>query len=561
MRPVALALLCLAALPVVATAQASKQQPAQTPGQQPTQQPERLGTVSFPVSCAPASQASFNRGIALLDDFWYEEATDQFKRLINNDPSCAMAHWGLAMSGFHQIWDRPDADTRQAARAELEKAQSLARPDGAATGRERAYIAALADFYRPAPSPSSPWAYPERIAAYSQSMGALYQKYPDDVNAGAFYALALLADEKPNDTSLGQNRKAMAVLTPLFASHPDDPAVDHYIIHACDNPAMAADGLAAADHYLEIAQSGPHAYHMPGHIYARLGMWPQDIASQLGSIAASQAAVKQGESGLMDEPHSYDFLLYAYLQSGQDKRAHAALLQMPALMKNLAGMPGRMADMAPYYDTKYDVFYDLEMRDWTAAAALKPLPGSSPIVETLVYWARAIADGHLRRPVQARADLARYDQLIAQIAKGDQAYMVDSTGEKITHSEIQGWASFAEGKQDEALASMRRAADLQDKVGQGEVDIPAREMLADMLLDSGHAREALVEYKASLKLSPNRLNGLYHAGLAAEKAGDDTQAKAYFAALLKSTGGGADSSRPEFAEARSYLATPQVAAK
>ena len=523
--------------------------------QAPKQQPERLGTVSFPVSCAPASQTAFNRGIALLDDFWYEEATAQFDRLIKSDPHCAMAHWGLAMSGFHQIWDRPDADARKSAWAELEKAQALAQA-GATTDRERTYIAALATFYHPGPA-----AYPERIAAYSDAMAALYRKFPDDVNAGTFYALSLLADVTPNDTTLGQNRKAMAVLTPLFAAHPDDPAVDHYIIHACDNPAMAADGLAAANHYLEIAQSGPHAYHMPGHIYARLGMWQPDIASQLGSIAASQAAVTHGESGLMDEPHSYDFLLYAYLQSGQDQRARAVLVQMPALLQKLAGMHGRMADMAPYYDTKYDVFYDLEMRDWNAAAALKPLPGSSPIVETLVYWARAVADGHLRRPAQARADLARYNQLIAEIAKSDQAYLAEGTGAKVIAAEVQGWAAFAEGKQDEAVADMRRAADLQDKVGQGEVDIPAREMLADMLLESGHAPQALVEYKAALKLSPNRLNGLYHAGLAAEKSGDQPEARAYFAAMLKSTDGGADSSRPEFAEAKTYLATPQVAAR
>src|SRR5579875_3765801 len=229
---------------------------------------ERLGTMSFPVSCAAASQAAFNRGVALLHDFWYEEARAQYTRLTASDPGCAMAHWGLAMSGFHEIWGRPNAAGMQKGWAEMQKAQSPA----AGTARERAYIAALAAFYRPGPQE-----YPARIAAYSEAMGRLYAQFPGDVDAGAFYALSLLANEAPDDTSLAQEHKAMAVLTPLFAQYPDHPGVVHYIIHACDNPAMAADGLAAANHYGEIAQSGPHAFHMPGHIYARLGLWPQDI--------------------------------------------------------------------------------------------------------------------------------------------------------------------------------------------------------------------------------------------------------------------------------------------
>ena len=277
---------------------------------------ERLGTVSFPVSCAESSQAPFNRGVALLHDFWYEEARHQFQRIIDSDPGCAMAHWGVAMSVFHEIWDRPDASAMDAGWKEMEKAQSLP----ANTDRERGYIAALAQFYRPGGED-----YPTRIKAYSTEMGKLYAHYPEDVDAGAFYALSMLAAEEPDDTSLAQEHKAMAVLGPLFAKYPDNPGVVHYTIHACDNPAMAADGLTAANHYGEIAQSGPHAFHMPGHIYARLGMWPQDIASQLGSIEASRAAEAKGESGIMDEPHSYDFLLYAYLQSGEDDNAKQAL--------------------------------------------------------------------------------------------------------------------------------------------------------------------------------------------------------------------------------------------
>jgi tetratricopeptide (TPR) repeat protein len=395
-------------------------------------------------------------------------------------------------------------------------------------------------------------------------MGKLYADYPSDVDAGAFYALSLLASKAPDETSLDQEHKAMAVLTPLFQKYPDNPGVVHYIIHACDNPNMAAAGLAAANHYGEIAQSGPHAFHMPGHIYARLGLWRQDIASQLGSIAASQGAEARGESGILDEPHSYDFLLYAYLQSGQDARAKLALDQSGESLRMLESMPGMgsgyMDGMIPYYRTKLPVFYALEMRDWKSAAALEPVAGSTPQVSTLVYWARAVAHGRLRQPEQARTDLARYDEQLAEIKKGNRAYIAEGTFTKIERGEMLGWVAFAEGKQDEAFKNMRAAADLQDKVGQGEVDIPAREMLADMLLETGHAKQALSEYEVALRLSPNRLNGLYNAGRAAEVAGEKSKARSYYATLMKSTNNGKNSTRPELSDARRVVSVAQTAA-
>jgi len=394
-------------------------------------------------------------------------------------------------------------------------------------------------------------------------MGALYKHYPGDVDAGAFYALSLLASGAPDDTSLAQQHKAMAVLTPLFAKYPDNPGLVHYIIHSCDNPAMAPDGLAAAQRYGIIAPSGPHAVHMSGHIFARLGMWPEDIESQLGSIKASEAAEAHGLSGIMDEPHSYDFLMYAYLQSGQDANAKDVLDKMPGVLKRLGDVSDMqyMAGMVPYYQSEFPVIYSLEMRDWPTASALKPVPNSPANVETQTWWARAIADGHLRHAAQAQADLAKYDALIAEVRKGRHAYEADSTGAQISRYEIAGWAAFAAGHQDESLKQMRAAADLQDKVGQGEVDIPAREMLADMLLEFHQPQQALAEYRIDLKLSPNRFNGLYNAGVAAEAAGDKRAAAEYYAALLKSTDNGASSSRPEMAHAKSFVASEQLAAK
>jgi tetratricopeptide (TPR) repeat protein len=517
---------------------------------------ERLGKVSFSVSCASAVRAPFSRGVALLHDFWYEEAQPQFERIAKTDPDCAMAHWGIAMSLFHQIWDRPDEHAMARGWTEMQAAQL----QPAKTAREREYIAALSVFFRPDKRD-----YQSRIEGYSAAMAQLFAHYPHDTDAGAFYALSLLAAEAPDDTSLTQERKAMAVLNPLFAEYPDHPGVVHYIIHACDTPSLAADGLIAAKHYGEIAPSGPHAVHMPGHIFARLGMWQADIESNLGSVAASRAAEERHQNGAMDQFHSDDFLLYAFLQTGQDAQAKAIIGNSTTALTHFETMPEMgeryMAGMFPYYRTKLPVFFALEMRDWKSAAALEPVAGARPETKTLTYWARTVAAGHLRQPQQAQADLVEYDSLLEQVRKGRHAYFADSTGAQITRGEMLAWVAFAGGHSADALLHMRESADLQDKVGQGEVDIPAREMLADMLLELGQPQAALVEYKQALKLSPNRFNGLYGAGRAAEAAGDRAEAKRYYSALLESTDNGSQSARAEFDHVKTFESSLALAEK
>src|SRR5271167_655439 len=255
---------------------------------------ERLGTVSFPVSCSPSLRAQFVRGVALLHDFWYQEAQRQFEQVARRDPDCSMAHWGIAMSVFHQIWDRPNEAATATGRREMQ----VAREHPAKTARERAYVAALGGFFL-----ADTGDYQSHIDAYAAAMGRLYQDYPGDTDAGAFYALALLAASAQNDTRLTQGHKALAVLNHLFAKFPDHPGVVHYIIHACDTPSLAPDGLAAARHYGEIAPSGPHAVHMPGHIFARLGLWQDDIDSNAASVAASAAAETHHQNGAMDQFH------------------------------------------------------------------------------------------------------------------------------------------------------------------------------------------------------------------------------------------------------------------
>ncbi len=517
---------------------------------------ERLGTVSFANSCSQSVQPSFDRGVALLHDFWYEEARHQFERIAKDDPGCAMAHWGEAISEFHQIWNRPDDAVMAYGWDELQKAQAA----GAKTDREREYIAALSTFYEPGKRD-----YQARVEAYSAAMGRLYGHYPDDTDAGAFYALSLLADRSPNDASVEHERKALAVLTPLFTKNPDHPGVAHYIIHACDNPSLARQGLKAAERYGEIAPAAPHAAHMPSHIFARLGMWQEDIQSNLASVAASQKAEERHESGAFDQLHADDFLLYAYLQSGQDARAKDILDKTAVLLTHFEAMPDMvrhgMAGMLPYYRTKFPVFYSLEMRDWKSAAALECVAGARPEVQTLTYWARVIAAGHLRQAQAAHANVAKYNTAIEEVKKGKSAYVAESTGAQIERGEVLAWTAFADGDGNKALSQMRESADLQDEVGQGEVDIPAREMLADMLLELHQPQQALVEYDLALKMSPNRFNGLFHAGLAAEAIGDKARAEKYYSALLKATNDGAQSGRAEFAHVKSFLSSVQVASK
>ncbi len=519
---------------------------------------EHLGTVDFPVSCSPASQAAFNRGVALLHSFWYEESEKQFTTIAQQDPHCAMARWGIVMSSFHQIWDRPDDSNLSAGWTQLQQAQKLAGEKPIATERERQYIAALSDFYRPGKAD-----YEARINAYSSAMGALHERYPQDVDAAAFYGLSLLAATRPGDLSLTNNRAALALLKPYFAQYPDHPGVAHYIIHACDTPALARQGLPAAEQYETMAASVPHGVHMPGHIYARLGMWQQDIRANRASVADSERAERLHQGGVYDQLHADDFLLYAYLQSGDHADAQALVAGSGPLIDHLSSMTamhgGGMAGMLPFYRVEFVTVYALEMRDWPAALALKSPPQTPVFDQSLTYWANGVAAGHLRQPEQARASLAAFEKLLGEIRKGPEAYLADAPSTGIAEAEIQAWTAFAEGKHDDALAKMRSAADQQDKVGQGEVDIPAREMLADMLLEMHQPQQALAEYEASLALSPGRFNGLYHAGMAAEAAGKPAEAGRYYAELLKNTDDGAHSARPELAHAKAFVAGAQVA--
>jgi hypothetical protein len=504
---------------------------------------EQLGKVSFPISCAPDSQKPFERGVALLHSFGYEDAEQQFIEIAQKDSACAMAHWGIAMSQFHQIWERPQEAALKRGHGEMEKAQKLS----AKTDRERGYISALALFYN---DPAAD--YLKRAGAYSDAMGKLYQKYPQDLEAGAFYALSLLAAAPPSDTSLSAEKKAVGILNPLFQQEPNHPGLAHYIIHSCDNPQLAPLGLEAARRYAGIASSSAHAVHMPSHIFARLGLWQEDIQANVKSVALTQQSSHMYMHG--HELHAMHFLLYAYLQTGQDAAAQQILEQSKQVLSSMPAM-GDDAGMLEYFGyaaAHFPAIYALELHHWADAAALEPAANASPHLQMITYWARTVGSARLGDVEATRQNAKLYEEAHEATRKTKYAYVLD--GPSITRGEVQAWLAFAEKRPDDALRQMRQVADTQDQVGKAEVDIPAREMLADMLLSLNQPENALAEYEKSMKIDPNRFNGLAGAARAAELAHQSAKASAYSAQLLKNCGDAPNSDRPELRSAKTVLA-------
>ena len=496
------------------------------------------------------------RGVALLHSFGYTVAKMQFEAIAKDDAACAMAHWGIAMTQFTELWQQPDEAQWKRGTAEMAEARALAAPPARITSREQAYIDALSAFFDPAKT-----SFQQRADVYEAKMNALHAMFPDDVEGAAFDALSMLASVPPGDPSLSHEHQALAILVPLFASHPDHPGLAHYIIHTCDTPALAPDGLAAAREYARIAPSSPHALHMPGHIFARLGMWQEDIDSNLASVKASAKAQAAGEPGAAHQMHADEFLIYAYLQVGEDEKARLLTSRMAEIGQQMAAMPGMddMKDGGPLFANELNAVYAVEMHDWKTAAALKPAAGSPPGQSFDTYWGQGIAAGHLHDAKLAASALAGLDRDGDAMKNSPYAaYFVNSFG--IKRDELLGWQALAEDHPEAAVTAMRRAADQQDKLGQDEVDIPAREMLGDLLLLEHKPADALAEYRVALKLSPNRLNGLLSAGNAAEQAGLTDQARTFYGAAARQTSSGANSARPELAHAV-QVAASAVAAK
>src|SRR6267378_3471280 len=449
--------------------------------------PEKLGTVEFPVSCSGDVQKRFERGVALLHSFAYSAAEKAFSDVIKADPNCAMAHWGIAMTYFHPLWPPPlPAETVARGREEIERARQLGGSD-----REREFIEALSFIYANDPVP-----YRDRVNRYTAAMGKLAERNRDDVECQIFYALALIAVAPPSDATHAKQKEAVAILEPLFKKYPQHPGIPHYLIHAYDNVEMASRGAEAARVYAQIAPSAPHALHMPSHIYTRLGMWQESIAS---NMAARKAAHEQGDIG--EELHAMDYLTYANLQLGRDQDV-ARILDDLRKMTNLSPKYFKVAYAASAMPARYAI----ERRKWNEAAKLAPIPNALPQAAAITAWSRAVGFARSKQAELARPETARLKSTYEQMhAAGDEYW---ATQIHVQLNSALAWINYAAGKRAEAIKLMRAAADEEDAVEKLPVTpgaiVPAREQLGDLLLESNRPADALKEFERALAMTPQR---------------------------------------------------------
>jgi hypothetical protein len=461
---------------------------------------ERLGEVSFPTSCKAEVHPGFNRGVALLHSFAYVAAEGAFRDVANRDPQCAMAHWGIAMTHFHQLWE-PPIPPGSAATAEHEIEQGLRISAG--TERERKYLRAAGLIFHDADSVP----YRVRAANYEKAMYDLARENPGDPEAQVYYALALLANASPTDKTHAKQKQAADLLESLLR-YPQHPGITHYLIHACDNSEMAERGLPAARLYSTIAPSVPHALHMPSHIYTRLGLWDDSIASNL---AARAAAHRLGDNG--EELHAMDYLVYAYMQSGHDADAEQIVEELRRRRK-LDAAEFKIG----YAATAIPIRYYVERRQWIDAAVLVAPDAAPPQVVAIAAWARGLGLVRSGRVEDARQPIAD----LQKIEEGLQASGNDywATQVRILKREVLAWSAQGEGKTKDAVALMRQAADEEDSIEKLPVTpgpiVPAREQLGELLLLQGHPDLASKEFQTTLAGTPGRRDALRGAALVKE---------------------------------------------
>ena len=463
--------------------------------------PEKLGKVSFPITCMPAVQQQFDRGVALLHSFAYTAAENVFQGVAEQAHQCAMAHWGIAMTYFHQLWDPPISPaTISIAQKEIQRALEI----GTGSERERQFINALALIYQDAATGP----YATRALNYEHAMNSLAAKDRKDTEAQVFYALALLANESPTDQTHTKQKQAADLLEPLYRAYPQHPGIPHYLIHAYDNAELAPRGLPAARAYSKIAPSAPHALHMPSHIFTRLGLWQESIASNL---AARNAAHRQSDTG--EELHAMDYLVYAYLQSGQDTAAFEVVQQL----KNMPQLNTGSFKIG-YAATAIPVRYAVERNQWAEAASILPPAAAPPHVVAIAVWARGVGLARSGRASETHTEIDKLGQIEQQLRTSGNDYW--ATQVAILKREVMAWSAQAERQPDEAVALMRKAADEEDAIEKLPVTpgpiVPAREQLGDLLLEQNHAGLALKEFKAALVNAPGRRGALQGATRAAE---------------------------------------------
>jgi len=506
---------------------------------------QEIGSIHFPTSCAKDAATAFNHAVALLHSFQYEDSRHVFETVSSQDPACAMAYWGIAMSHYHGLWRNGDvAAGREAWQRAHEIAESAASPDRKTSPREIAYIEALGEIYRPE-DPKNEGDDFARAQAYEQKLASLAAAYPDESEAAIFHALALYVSAPKTDKTFSHQRECGEILEPIFQKQPHHPGVAHYLIHCYDNPVLAEQGLVAARAYAKIAPASAHANHMPSHIFTRVGSWDESIHSNQKSAnlaAQAETASKNGEA--RDQRlHALDYLEYAYLQGGQIRNAKAVLEAMNALPP-VAGL----TLTGNYALAAIPARYSMERAQWKEASLLRPLREGVPWSQAISWL--AIGVGSARSHQLDQAALAEEKlATLRDAAKPTSPYW--SSQIEVQRREVAAWIAEGCGKHEDAVAQARSAADLEESMDKDAVTpgaiTPAREMLAELLLAGTQAKEALAEYQAVLKISPKRFNAVYGAARAADASGNPALAERYFHELLEISVG---DERPELAEAR-----------
>src|SRR4051812_1563298 len=523
-----------------------------------------VGKIEFPISGEAAGRPEFERGVALLHSFFYEEARRIFTAAAEKDPNCAMAQWGIAMTWWHPIWTPPTPEEMKAGMTAIDKAVAMIPP----TDRERKFIAALHAYYHASDGPATgtvgqschgPVGSRERALAYEKGMRELATQYPDDTEAQTFHALAILAVgyATPNDTALSKQLEAAGILEKLRTKNANHPGITHYLIHSYDYPALAGRGLTAAQVYASIAPWVPHALHMPSHIFTRLGMWQESVAANRASAEASRAyaKVRQREATESEELHALDYEGYSYLQEGRDDKAKE-IVDFAATVRETNP---KMEFTAAYALAAIPARYALERNDWKAASELAipnvPHWSSFPFMEALIEYAHALGRAHTGDLDGAEKAIKRMRQL--RDATKDSKFDYFKNHLDLQIKTASAWVACVRGKPEDAVVVLRKTADAEDILGKHPVSpgalVPVREQLGGLLLELGQAKEAQREFEAELKIYPGRFRGLLGAAQSAEKAADTESARRYYAKLAAQTAE-AGNARTELMRVREYAA-------
>ena len=497
---------------------------------------ESLGKVHFPTSCTPEAQVIFDRAMLYQHSFWYSASRRAFEEALAADPGCAIAYWGVAQSLLANPFNPTPPKNLIDGQSAIQKARDL----GAKTQRENDFIAAIGAYY----ASDDKLDQRARAQAYLAAMEAVAKRYPDDDEAQIYYALALNIAASPNDKTYANQLKAAAILEPIFKRQPRHPGVAHYLVHTYDYPPIAAKGLDAAKRYAEIAEAAPHAQHMPSHIFTRVGYWKESVASN-----ETAARIAKANKEADDQLHASDYMVYAFLQMGQDQKAREIIDGMAAVT---GFNPER--NTAPFALAASPARYVVERGDWKAAAALEVHPSKFAYVDAITHFTRALGAARSGDPEAAKADIARLAELRDRLRAAKDAYWADQVD--IQWQAATAWMLDAEGKYAEALRAMTAAAEAEDRTEKGTVTpgplAPARELLGSMLLAQANPADALAAFEATLKKEPNRLGATFGAAKAAEQAGDAVKARQYYAKVVELTKE-ATTKRAEVSEALAFM--------